>query len=106
MKQELTNDDQGTYLVTTATGSHYVLDLTARTMSRQMAATAPRFDYLEAGFSTLRRDGEAVDLLMVERCSMGESGLFWLQIRDDHITTLRTTSPIVRIEDLAPAGDE
>lgn len=71
-----------------------------------MAATAPRLDYLPVGFSELRRDGEAVDLLMVERCSMGESGRFWLQIRDDHITTLRTTSPIVQIEDLAPAGDE
>ena len=49
-KQELSNDYQGTYLVTTATGSRYMIDLTARTMRRQMAATAPRLDYLPAGF--------------------------------------------------------
>ncbi|MGV0109024.1 hypothetical protein [Arthrobacter sp. CP30] len=105
MKRELSNTDQGAYLVTTATGSRYRTDLTSRTMSRQMGATAPRLDYLPAGFAELRRDGEAVDLLMVEHCLMGESGLFWLQIRGDHITTLRTTSPIVQIEELAAGGE-
>lgn len=106
LKQELRNDDKGTYLVTTATGSHYVLDLNARTVSRQMAATAPRLDYLQAGFSKLRRDGESVELHMIEHCVIGESAHYWIQVREDHVVTLRMTSPVVRIEELAPIDDE
>lgn len=100
MKQELRNDDVGCYLVTTATGSRYVLDLTARTVSRHMAAAAPIVDYLEAGFSQLRRDGETLELLMLESCTVGASARYWIQVRHDHIPTLRITSPVVRIEAL------
>jgi hypothetical protein len=100
MMQELRNDDAGSYLVTTATGSHYVLDLTARIVTRQMAASAPLADYLDAGISQLRRDGESLELLMLESCSVGASARFWIQVRDDHVPTLRTTSPVVRIDAL------
>lgn len=98
MRQELHNDDKGLYLVTTATGSRYELDMTARTVKRQMAATAPIPDFLEAGFSQLRRDGETVELLMLETCAVGASARYYLQIRVDGVPTLRMTSPIVRIE--------
>lgn len=101
MRQQLNNNDGGRYLVTTATGSHYVLDLDARTVKRTMASTAPLLDFLEAGFSRLRRDGEEVELLLLETCEVGVGGRYWLQIRDDDIPTLRATSPIVRIEELA-----
>lgn len=101
MTEELRNDDAGRYLVTTATGSHYVLDLTARTVKRQMAATAPLLDYLDAGFSQLRRDGETLALLMLESCCVGTSARYWIQVREDHLPTLRTTSPVVRIETLS-----
>lgn len=97
MVQELRNDDAGRYLVTTATGSQYLLDLTARTVERVMAATAPLVEYLDVGFSQLRRDGETLELLMLESCRIGSPARYWLQIRDDHIVTLRTTSPVVRI---------
>lgn len=63
-----------------------------------MAATAPLVDFLDAGFSQLRRDGEALELLMLESCEIGSSAVFWIQVRDDHIPTSRTTSPVVRIE--------
>lgn len=106
MKQELRNDDTGRYLVATATGSHYVLDLTARTLQRQMAATPPAADFVAAGVSQLRRDGETVDLHMVERCAVGESAKLWIQIREDHVVTQRMTSPVVRIEELAEAENE
>jgi hypothetical protein len=98
MMQELRNDDSGRYLVTTATGSQYLLDLTARTVRRQMAATTPIVDYLEAGFSHLRRDGETLELLMLESCAVGASARYWIQVRDDHIPTLRITSPVLRID--------
>lgn len=103
MMQELRNDDAGRYLVTTATGSHYVLDLTARTVKRQMAASPPVVDYLNAGFSRLRRDGETLELIMLELCALGASARYWIQVRDDHIPTLRTTSPVVRIDAMNPS---
>lgn len=97
MSRELTNDDKGVYLVTTATGSHYCLDLDNRTASRKMAATAPLVDFLDVGFSRLRRDGETLKLLMVEDCRVGRPAKLWLQIRTDAVT-LRTTSPVVQIQ--------
>jgi hypothetical protein len=104
VSQGLTNDDKGAYLVTTATGSHYVLDLDNRTASWQMAATAPLVDFLEVGFSRLRRDGETLELLMVENCRVGEPAKLWLQVRNDAVVTLRTTSQVVQIERLVAAN--
>jgi hypothetical protein len=106
MRQELHNDDSGRYLITTATGSRYVLDLDARTMNRTMAATAPLIDFLDAGFSQLRRDGETVELLMLETCRVGVGAKYWLQIREDAIPTLRMTSPVVRIDDTETTENE
>lgn len=103
MREELRNADAGRYLVTTATGSHYLLDLDARKLMRTMAATAPICEYLDAGFSQLRRDGEAMELLLLESCRVGAPALIWLQVRADRIPTLRTTSPVVLIEDLTVA---
>jgi hypothetical protein len=98
MTRELRNDDVGGYLVTTATGSQYVLDMTARTVSRRIAATPPLVDFLDAGFSRLRRDGETLELLMLESCAVGESARYWIQVRADHVVALRITSPVVRID--------
>lgn len=106
MRQILNNDDKGKYLVTTATGSQYLLDMTSRTLHRKMAATAPINDFLEAGFSKLRRDDEVLALHMIERCIVGESARYYIQVREDHIVTLRMTSPVVRIEELAAAENE
>jgi hypothetical protein len=104
MTQELRNDDSDRYLVTTATGSQYLLDLTDRTVRRQMAATAPVVDYLEAGFSQLRCDGETLELLMLDSCAVGASARYWIKVRDDHIPTLRMTSPVMRIDALPTSG--
>ncbi|MGG5171258.1 hypothetical protein ACQR35_03630 [Pseudarthrobacter sp. J1738] len=104
MTQELRNDDAGRYIVTTATGSRYLLDLTARTLKRHMAATAPIVEYLDAGFSQLRRDGEELELLLLESCLVGASARYWVQVRDDDIPTLRVTSPVLRIDALPTSG--
>ncbi|QDG89063.1 hypothetical protein [Pseudarthrobacter sp. NIBRBAC000502770] len=103
MVNELHNDDTGLYRVTTATGSEYLLDFAAKTVKRLMAATEPLVDYLDAGFSQLRRDGEAVELLMLEKCAVGASARYWIHVRADHVVTLRTTSPVVRIEAMSPS---
>lgn len=65
-----------------------------------MAATAPLVDFLDAGFSQLRRDGEVLELLMLESCEIGSSAVFWIQVRDDHLPTVRMTSHVVCIEPL------
>lgn len=65
-----------------------------------MAETAPLVDFLDVGFSRLRRDDETLELLMVEECRVGEPAKLWLQVRSDAVVTLRTTSPVVRIEPL------
>jgi hypothetical protein len=35
---------------------------------------------------------------MLENCRVGEPAKLWLQVRTDAAVTLRTTSPVVRIE--------
>ncbi|MEN8582152.1 hypothetical protein ABFP37_05495 [Burkholderia sp. RS01] len=100
MPRSISNDSTGRFLITTATGSQYVVNLDDRTISRTMAATPPLVDFLDAGFSQLRRDGEALQLLMLESCEVGSSAVFWIQVRDDHIPTFRRTSPVVCIEPL------
>lgn len=100
MPRSISNDGTGRFLVTTATGSEYVVNLDDRTISRKMAATAPLVDFLDAGLSKLRHEGEALELLMLEFCAVRSSALFWIQVRNDHIPTSRTTSPLVRIEPL------
>lgn len=103
MMQDLRNDDSGRYIVTTATGSQYVLDLTARTIERHMAANAPVVDFLDAGFSQLRRDGESLELLMLDSCAVGVRARYCVHVRDDQIPTLRMTSPVVGIDALNPS---
>jgi hypothetical protein len=65
-----------------------------------MAATAPLVDFLDAGFSRLRRDSQELELLMLESCEVGIPAHFWIQVREDLIPTFRSTSPVVRIEPL------
>jgi hypothetical protein len=67
-------------------------------MPRSLSASL--VDFLDPGFSKLRRDGEALELLMLEFCEIGSTALFWIQVRDGHILTSRTTSPVGRIEPL------
>lgn len=101
MSHELRNDDKGRYLISTATGSHYCLDLDNKTLIRQMAVAPPIEDFLDVDPSRLRRDREAVDLLSIEHCRVGEPARLWIRIRPDAVT-LRTTSPVVRIEPVVP----
>lgn len=96
MYQEIFNDSSGRYRVTTSTGSEYVVSLLGnRSISRKIAAVPPREDFRSVGFSELRRDGEDLELLMLEVCRIGAPARFWIQVRNDLTPTLRTTSPVV-----------
>lgn len=86
------------FVVTTATGSEYVVALLQdRKIMRKMAVVAPAVDFLHASSSELRRDEDELNLLMLENCRVGAPALFWIQVRNDHIPTLRPTSPVVSI---------
>lgn len=106
MKQKLSNDDKGRYLVATATRSQYLLDMKARTVHRIMAPTAPLTNFLAAGFSKLRRDGGTLDLHVIEHCVVRESSRYYIQVRDYPIATLRMTFPVVSIKELEVAESE
>lgn len=74
----------GVWLVTTETGSTYVLDLQERTLQRTGDA------------DTLRRDGEHLILNQVIQCQVGTSANFLIEIKPG-VLTLRTTSHVVAI---------
>lgn len=70
--------------------------------TRSPETTPPVIEYLDVEFSQLRRDGEPLELLMLKSCSVRAPARYWIQVRDDHVVTLRKTSPVVRIASLDP----
>lgn len=98
MIEELGNTDTGSYRLRTGTGSHYLLDLDGRTLTRLGAAVemAPEFVGMEP--AELRRDGEQLDLHSVIVCRVGERAVFVLQLREDpSVVTVRNTSLVQEI---------
>lgn len=93
----LRNNDPGRYIVSTASGSEYTVDLDRRTVTRRVAATNPLVDFLDVPMAVLRRDTEELELLMLERLEVGHEAKLWLQVRQDHVPTLRTSTPVIRI---------
>ncbi len=81
--------------MTTQTSRH-LIDLNARTITRIDGAGAPT---AAAGctVSALRRDREAVPLLKLHHCEVGLPMELLLQVRDDCVTTMRRTTPVIEI---------
>lgn len=73
--------------VTTETGTVYLIDNEAMTATRLIDHPG-----------RLRRDGEAIRLLQTVSPVVGESMVMLLDLRRDGVTTVRTTSPVVKIE--------
>lgn len=94
-------DDTTTGLWTVRTHtSAYVLDLDSRTATR-----VPQDSPADDGWRTaaLRLDSEAVPLLHLGRCQVGESMRMLVDVVGDGATaTLRATTPVLSIEQ---AGD-
>lgn len=89
----------GTYLVDTSSGSRYIIDLDGKTLTRAInqVDVAPGYELLTGD---LRRDGDAVPLYRVGRCTVGERGLFGireLDLHDGYVGTTRDTTPVVKI---------
>lgn len=84
---------EGIWVITTASGASYVLDLEKRTCTRVLGRLVGR----PADRALLRRDGEPVRLVGVARCDIGAPMRLLVQDRPDRLT-YRTTTPVVRIE--------
>lgn len=107
----LDSNSTGKYLIETQSGSSYIVDLDERTLLRVVAETSetvlvptdsPVLDYgMHTGNqSRLRGDNqEAVTLVNILSCTVGESAAFMLNGVAEHpeIMTLRQTTPIVTI---------
>lgn len=94
----------GSYLIRTASGSAYMVDLTPpdRTGTR-LKQEFPGVPDEDGDFpvSTLRRDGAPVSLVRVIRMLVGFKADYLLDlIQDGRTLTRRGTTPIVSIEEL------
>ncbi|GAC1492698.1 MAG: hypothetical protein NVS2B15_12820 [Pseudarthrobacter sp.] len=95
--RQITDGDRGRFEITTATGSVYLISLLdERKITRLPVAAVPAEGFQSVAPSQLRRDGEELDLLMLEICQIGLSPRFWIRVRAD-VPTLRTTSPVTCI---------
>ena len=88
----LTDDDHGRFLVTTASGSRYWLDLDARFLRRVTGSVLPET-------LRLRRDGDDVDLLEIVTCSRGDPMVVLINLHVPGVwLTTRETTTVVCIE--------
>ncbi len=76
--------------ITTASGSVYALDEEAMTVRRVPSVESNR----------LRKDAQALPLLGVPLVELGESMHMLIDVRGDDISTVRTTTPVVAIEEI------
>lgn len=78
------------YTIHTETGSTHEIDTTAMTYVRLRVGP---------GSMELRRDGEPVPMKAYTLGKEGESCFFHLQIREDGVGTMRSTSPVTKVEE-------
>lgn len=82
-------------------GSIYLLDLVAMKLERfprdapVVVENSPHT--LPAAVAALRKDGEAIPFEFLKPLKVGEPAQFLLQIRDDGVQTIRTTTDVLNI---------
>ena len=95
----LTNSSQGFWSVETVSGSSYLLDLDNRVVLRQAETAA------EDG--TLRRDGDPIRLICLQRCEVGDSMILLLDLCVPGVDfTTRISTTVIRIELISSSSDE
>lgn len=89
----------GRWLITTESSTH-LLDLDAMTIVRTPDAGSGAIDGTGTPpkAASLRRDTEPVDVLSVERITLGSRARLWLDVRRDGVPTLRTTTIVTSID--------
>ncbi|WP_205754230.1 MULTISPECIES: hypothetical protein [Arthrobacter] len=108
MVHEVSDSQDGSFRIRTATGSLYLLEMEKRLLTRFAAAVEPTVDHLDIGTSILRRDGRSIHIRKVIHLVVGQPSRFLLQVRADDptIPTLRTTSRVVEITLLADLKED
>jgi hypothetical protein len=82
----------GTYLMRTKSGSHYLVDYDQMTLLRVASPST-------SGESTLRNDGEEIDILDMSTCHVGLGMLFLVDLHIPGVPfTMRPTTPVVSVE--------
>ncbi|WP_158253367.1 hypothetical protein [Cryobacterium sp. N19] len=96
--ESLMDTATGIYLVSTRSGSRYMIDLNEMKMSRVPAETDPNDDL------AMRRDGETVDLLSVDECTVGRPMRLVLDLHvEGVVVTSRQTTTVDSISEVNPA---
>ena len=78
-------------IVHTETGSVYEFDFDQMRVRRVNET---------GNFTNMRKDDEWLELVTVPEIQVGQSMKFALMVRDDDIVTLRTTSYVVKVEEV------
>lgn len=86
--------------------SRYVLDLDSGTAQRFPGARYGIAPGAGPDVADLRGDGLSIPLLEVRRAVVGESMILLLQLRDDDVVTVRTTTLVRSIRALGLDGRE
>lgn len=99
----LTNHSRGIFEVRTASGSLYKLALSddgQASLVRVARDQMPTDEFIDLPASDLRKDGEHIPILGIDKLAVGQRGTLWLDIRGDGVETLRDTTPVVSISRL------
>lgn len=92
--ESLMDEVAGQWLISTASGSKYYVDLDLMLFSR-IALTRAENELA----APLRRDGEPVAILEIRECTVGKRGIFLIDLQWPLVAmTLRQTTEIVSIE--------
>ena len=84
-------------IVQTATAA-YVLDQANGLLTRYPRDAGDSLS-VDHDVAELRKDGTAIPYRLIGELVVGQRAQFMLQIRDDGVTTLRTTTPIEALSD-------
>jgi hypothetical protein len=86
-------------LVRTQT-AYYEVDLDAASVTRHPdSEPGERTRTRVPPVATLRRDANPINLLAVHHCTLDEPAILLLDLIGDGTTTIRTTTPVLSIED-------
>lgn len=84
-------------MILSTEGAIYVIDTVEKILTRYPREGGDSIEDFRV--SSLRKDGEPIPYLAVGTLRVGQPAQFVLQIRDDNVQTIRTTTLITAITD-------
>lgn len=95
-QQDVQVGETGVWAVSTETAT-YIVNLDEKTLQRTPAQDAPE----GTSVSQLRKDTKAVPLLQLEKCVVGEPMTALIDVRGDGVSTVRRTTIVQQVAELA-----